>query len=163
MCELSQIAEILKIWFKKTRTNCSTVSLLWFVQVFFESDVRLTPSFWRSRYLPFSYYFFSHFLHTYLKDLKNCHTLHPYSNFSFLFFLSQRIQNSPKSSIFFFNCRTYEHFIWIDTMGFDDPDIDDNETFQDMLRYLHRQNLVRNFWFLFPLSLVLLLSSRQLF
>ena len=28
-------------------------------------------------------------------------------------------------------------------MGFDDPDVDDNETFQDMLRYLHRQDLTR--------------------
>jgi len=38
---------------------------------------------------------------------------------------------------------TYENLTWIDTMGFDDPDIDDNETFQDMLRYLHRQNLTK--------------------
>ena len=49
-----------------------------------------------------------------------------------------------RSIIFFFGIyRTYENLTWIDTMGFDDPDIDDNETFQDMLRYLHRQNLTK--------------------
>ena len=54
------------------------------------------------------------------------------------------ISNRYKSGqLFFLICRTYENLTWIDTMGFDDPDIDDNETFQDMLRYLHRQNLTK--------------------
>ena len=77
--------------------------------------------------------------------------------------LPYQIPRYNSGQLIFFICRTYENLTWIDTMGFDDPDIDDNETFQDMLRYLHRQNLVRNLCFLFPLALVLSLSSRQLF